>query len=227
MYLEPIMKAKEANASVPVFNFGGGLTGEAIRKAVKKGMIEIDPYNPDNVNPNSYNLKIGNQIATIRPNRHKTYWGSPDPNPDGMVYAVAMQKTHDWVEIDLKEKVEYDTVEIPEDGILLRPGELYLVPTVEHIHTDYFEPIITGRSSMGRLGIAVHQEAGFGDIGFNGTMTLQLKVTYPTRIYPYFPMAQVYFLTPHGEIKDLYNGKYQNATGIAGSKAYQDFEKLK
>ena len=97
----------------------------------------------------------------------------------------------------------------------------------EHIHTEYFEPIITGRSSMGRLGIAVHQEAGFGDIGFNGTMTLQLKVTYPTRIYPYFPMAQVYFLTPHGEIKDLYNGKYQNATGIAGSKAYQDFEKLK
>lgn len=209
------------------YKFGGGLTGEAIRQAIQSGEIIIDPYDPKNINPNSYNLKIGNTIATLRPNRHETYWGSPDPNPDGYVCAVAVQKTRDWVEIDLKEKVEYDTTEIPENGILLQPGELYLVPTVENIHTDYYEPIITGRSTMGRLGISVHQEAGFGDIGFNGHMTLQLKVTYPTRIYPFFPMAQVYFLTPHGEIKDLYHGKYQNAKGIAGSKAYLDFDTSK
>lgn len=196
---------------------GGGLTGEAIRQAIHSGKIFINPYDPKNINPNSYNLRIGNTIATIRPNRQGIFLEEPTNIP----------KEYNWVEIDLKEKVEYDVSKIPEDGIMLQPDELYLVPTMERIHTDYYEPIITGRSSMGRLGISVHQEAGFGDIGFNGNMTLQLKVTYPTRIYPHFPMAQVYFLTPHGEIKDLYHGKYQGAVDIAGSKAYLDFENLK
>ena len=208
-----------------VFLRGGGLTGEAIREAIKNGKIEIDPYDPENINPNSYNLRIGNQIATIANNVFETVRCVPCPNPDGSIDAVLVDKKVGHIESDLKKPVEYNTREIPEDGMMLYPNELYLVPTVERIHTDYYEPIITGRSSMGRLGIAVHQEAGFGDIGFDGNMTLQLKVTYPTIIYPYFLMAQVYFLTPHGPIKDLYYGKYQGAKGIAGSKAYLDFQK--
>lgn len=210
-----------------VYN-GAILTGAEIEACVACKRIQIEDFDPSRLNPNSYNIRIGNKISTIRPNRSEKYMGSPDPVYDehgiGMVHSVLMTRTREWVEIDLKEKTELDEHIIPEEGYVLQPGQLYLIPTMERIGTVFYEPIITGRSSIGRLGITVHQTGDFGDIGFSGNWTLQVKVTYPTRIYPYFPMAQIYFLTPHGAIRDLYKGKYHNAKGVMGSKVYEDFK---
>lgn len=208
---------------------GAILTGAEIEACVDIGRIHIEDFDKSRLNPNSYNLRIGNKISMIKPNKSKTYIGSPDPVYDehlGYIqHATAVTRVHEWIEIDLKEKTELITEDIPDDGYVLEPNQLYLIPTMEKIATDYYEPIITGRSSIGRLGVTVHQTGDFGDIGFSGRWTLQVKVTYPTRIYPYFPMAQIYFLTPHGDIRDLYKGKYNNATGVMGSKVYEDFEK--
>lgn len=172
---------------------GAMLTGNMICSEVEAGRIQISDFCYDQLNPNSYNIKIGDSIVVYE----------------------------DVSVIDLKDPDSYkDTakIKIPDTGFILRPGFLYLIPTGEKIETDYYIPLITGRSSIGRLGIAVHQEAGFGDIGYSGIWTLQMKVSYPTRIYPNIPMAQVYFLTPHGPISDLYCGKYNRSTDAAPSK---------
>ncbi len=52
--------------------------------------------------------------------------------------------------------------------------------------------------------------AGFGDIGFNGTYTLEITVVHPVHIYPDMLIGQVYFEKPDGNIDFLYNGRYQN-----------------
>lgn len=177
---------------------GGILTGHEIARQVQLGNIKLENYDPSNLNPNSYNLYSGDTVTIYR----------------------------DIGIIDLKNPDTYartQTFKIDEHGgFVLRPGTLYLIPSGVSMETKKFEPLITGRSSIGRLGIVVHQEAGFGDIGFSGVWTLQVKVTYPTRIYPKMPIFQVYFLTPHGKIAQLYHGKYQNSQGAVPSKLHDD-----
>lgn len=167
---------------------GGMLTASAIDSAVRNGLITISDYNPKRLNPNSYNLAIGNEVV--------------------MYKNVGV--------IDLKDPETYSSItRIPidaEEGLILRPGNLYLINTAEEVGTDLFIPMLAGRSSMGRLGIAVHQSAGFGDIGYSGKFTLQIRVTYPTKIYPGLMMSQIYFLTPAGEIGSRYTGHYRNVS---------------
>ena len=169
------------------------LTGDAIDRAVKNGKISISYYDECNLNPNSYNIHTG--------------------------YEVTLYKGIKTIDLKNPGKIETETFELdPEKGMVFRPGMLYLVPTMETIATDCYEPILTGRSSIGRYGISIHNEAGFGDIGFHGKLTMQIKVTYPTVFYPNIPIGQVYFLTPFGRITQLYQGKYQNATGAMPSR---------
>ena len=170
-----------------MFN-GGILTGAEIEKEIRKKRIYISDFETNRLNPNSYNLRCGDSVTVYR----------------------------DITHIDMKKTATYDKVDTfsisNQDGFMLRPGMLYLISTQEIVKTDHYVPLITGRSSLGRLGISIHQEAGFGDIGYNGKWTLQLKVTYPTKIYPYIQIAQIYFITPRGSVKFLYNGRYQDST---------------
>ena len=137
----------------------GILTGDEIARQVAKGRIHISEFDPANLNPNSYNLHTGNTVTVYNIRDH----------------------------IDLKDPDTFKdttTFDLTSDGFMMRPGNTYLIPTRESIGSPCYEPIFTGRSSIGRLGISVHQEAGFADIGYHGQLTMQFKVTYPTKIYP-------------------------------------------
>ena len=172
---------------------GAMLTGDKIREEIEAGNIKISDFSTDKLNPNSYNISTGSIIKMYR----------------------------NITCIDLKNPETYQdtyTIDLGEDGVVLRPGHLYLIPTKEIIKADKYIPMITGRSSIGRLGISVHQEAGFGDIGYMGVWTMQLKVTYPTKIYPNLPIAQVYFLTSCGRVATIYRGKYQGSIDAVSSK---------
>lgn len=114
--------------------------------------------------------------------------------------------------LDMKRPNETIELEIPEEGYVLQPGVLYIGRTVERTWTDKFIPMINGRSSGGRLGISIHICAGFGDIGFDGTWTLEITVVEPVRIYPNTEIAQVCYFKPCGKIKNLYDGRYQGQT---------------
>ena len=182
--------------------YGGILTGSMIREEMQRGIIKCDHFNESQLNPNSYNLTIGNTYNMITDGLYTKY------NP-----------------IDLKQRVSYvNGLTIPTEGLILYPGNLYLIPTFESIGSDEYVIIITGRSSLGRVGVEVHREAGFGDIGFYGKWTLQINVMFPTVIYPNMAIAQAYFMTPYGDTDIKYHGKYQNATDAIGSMIYKDFE---
>lgn len=123
--------------------------------------------------------------------------------------------------LDMHKKNNTIEFEIPEEGYVLQPGVLYIGRTVEKTGTDKFIPMINGRSSGGRLGISIHICAGFGDIGFEGTWTLEITVVEPVRIYPYEEIAQVCYFTPAGKKPKLYRGRYYNQEAATASRFHQ------
>lgn len=120
--------------------------------------------------------------------------------------------------LDMHKENETIEFEIPEEGLVLQPGVLYIGRTVEKTWTDKYIPMINGRSSGGRLGISIHICAGFGDIGFDGTWTLEITCVEPVRIYPNSEIAQVCFFKPYGKVKDLYRGRYYQQEDATASR---------
>lgn len=127
--------------------------------------------------------------------------------------------------LDMKEPNLTEKIIIPEEGLQLKPGKLYLGRTVEYTKTDKFVPMLEGRSSTGRLGLFIHITAGFGDVGFAGYWTLEMFCVQPVIVYPNVEICQIYYHDISGDY-DLYkSGKYQNNSGIQPSLMYKDFEK--
>ena len=169
------------------------LSGKEIEKKIGKDIF-IEPYNSNQLNPNSYNLTLHNDLLT---------YSSPN--------------------LDMKKNHETETILIPEDGLLLKPGKLYLGRTKEHTKTNNLVPMLEGRSSIGRLGMFVHITAGFGDVGFEGFWTLEIFVVQPLKIYPNVEICQIYFHKIEGDFENYKSDKYQANKEIQPSYLYKDF----
>ena len=171
------------------------LTGNEIRIQVKSGNIKIEPYYPENIGPNSYDVHLSDELA---------------------YYKEAV--------LDPRQDNRYRVIKIPSEGLVLLPGRVYLGKTVEYTESPYHIPMYEGRSSLGRLGVFSHVSAGFGDIGFRGNWTLEFSVVQPVRIYKGMRIGQLYWHNPDGEILIRYDGKYQGQTNATPSRLFQDRE---
>lgn len=70
----------------------------------------------------------------------------------------------------------YLCTEDGEVGWRIMPGDFVLASTLEEVLLpDDIAARVEGKSSLGRLGLAVHITAGFIDPGFRGQITLELK----------------------------------------------------
>src|SRR5688572_2129334 len=113
-------------------------------------------------------------------------------------------------------------IQIPPEGIVLSPNQLYLGRTAERTETRNLVPQIEGRSSVGRLGLFVHVTAGFGDVGFCGFWTLEMFAVQPIRIYPGVPICQIFYHEITGAY-DEYSSKYQHNHDIQPSLLHEEF----
>lgn len=191
------------------------LSGKEILKEMDNGNIKITPFNMNQLNPNSYNLKLADELLVYDIPYHcemvkKNGMLAPGPH-------TIMEP------IDMFCENHTRRIEIPREGLTLYPGILYLGRTVEYTETHKFLPCIEGRSSIGRLGINIHVTAGFGDCGFAGTWTLELSCVQPVTIYPNTEICQIYYQEIKGDVEE-YHGKYQNQTDIIASRMYKDYE---
>ncbi len=171
------------------------LSGREIEKRLGSDII-IDPYTEDQLNPNSYNLRLHDKL---------------------LAYTSES--------LDMRENNPVEEIHIPESGLALEPGRLYLGRTVEYTETHNAVPMLEGRSSVGRLGLFIHVTAGFGDVGFKGYWTLEIFCVQPISIYPNIEICQIYYhqISPdHDEYK---SGKYQGNSDIQPSMLYKDFGK--
>ncbi|MCB9261149.1 MAG: dCTP deaminase [Flavobacteriales bacterium] len=157
------------------------LSDKRILEEIEKGTILIEPYRPECLGTNSYDVHLGKWLATYK-NR----------------------------ELDAKKHNEIEHFEIPEEGFVLQPNTLYLGVTEEYTETHAHVPFLEGKSSTGRLGIDIHATAGKGDVGFCNTWTLEISCAQPVRIYRGMPIGQLIYFVVEGDIKTMYNTK-QNA----------------
>ena len=160
------------------------LSGKEIKKRLGTEII-IEPFNEKLLNPNSYNLRLHNELL---------FYTNPV--------------------LDMKTPNPTEKIIIPEDGLVLEPNKLYLGRTVEYTRTDNYVPMLEGRSSIGRLGLFIHVTAGFGDVGFAGYWTLEIFSIQPIRVYPNIELCQIYYHSIEGEYEKYSSGKYQNNNGI-------------
>ena len=170
------------------------LSGKEIKNKIGKE-IKIEPYNENQLNPNSYNLRLHNEL---------------------LVYDEEI--------LDMKKPNKVKRIIIPEEGLVLEPGKLYLGRTLEYTETDKYVPMLEGRSSIGRLGLFIHVTAGFGDVGFKGYWTLEIFCVQPIRIYSGVELCQIYYHSVEGDYDEYTSGKYQNNEGVQPSLLYKDFQ---
>ncbi|MFK0074663.1 dCTP deaminase [Arthrobacter woluwensis] len=169
------------------------LTGPAIAQEVAEGAIQIEPFRPGQVNPNSYDLRLAPQL---------------------LVYGDR--------ELDVAKENPVQSITIGPEGFVLQPDRIYLGGSVEHVGSDRYVPIVRAKSSIARLGLFVHVTADLIDIGSHGPTTFQLHSVHPLRIYPNMRIAQVTYWVPRGEIT-LYEGKYRDTRAPMASQAYREF----
>jgi dCTP deaminase len=170
------------------------LTGSEIQARLG-GDIVIDPFDERQLNPNSYNLRLHNEL---------------------LVYEEII--------LDMRRPNRYRRYEIPPEGLVLNPNQLYLGRTLERTETHNLVPMLEGRSSIGRLGLFVHVTAGFGDVGFCGYWTLEMFAVQPVRIYAGVEIAQVFYHTLEGDVSEYASDKYQHNDDIQPSKLFKEFQ---
>lgn len=156
--------------------------------------IRIQPFDPANLNPNSYNLTLHDEL---------------------LVY--------EEVVLDAKQPNRFRRITIPAEGLVLSPSQLYLGRTVEFTETHNLVPMLEGRSSVGRLGLFVHVTAGFGDVGFCGYWTLEMFAVQPIRIYPGLKICQIMYHQVEGLVHEYTSDKYQHNRDIQPSMLYKEY----
>jgi len=154
------------------------LSDTKILEHIKSGGIVIEPFDPTLLGSNSYDVHLSKNLATYVDH-----------------------------ELDSKKHNEIKHFEIPDDGFLLQPDELYLATTEEYTETHKHVPFLEGKSSTGRLGIDIHATAGKGDVGFCNFWTMEISVTKPVRVYAGMPIGQLIFYVVEGEVNMPYNKK--------------------
>lgn len=170
------------------------LSGNEILREQQLGRIKISPFVEQNLTTNSYNLSLGSKLLR--------YTGTI---------------------LDPKIENPFEVFDIPISGFVMQAGDFLLGSTTEAFGSDFFVPLIHGRSGVARMGLFVHVTADLYDIGAYGNSTLQLYATLPIRIHTGMQIAQASFWTVEGEI-DLYEGKYKSTEAPTPSLIYKDYD---
>src|SRR5215471_13228899 len=89
------------------------LTGPEIIRQHGLGAIRIDPFNVDQINPNSYNFRLGRTVK---------------------VYKNEV--------LDPKVQQPTVSIDIPDEGLVLDSARIYLAHTEEVMGSDRFVPFI-------------------------------------------------------------------------------------
>jgi dCTP deaminase len=95
--------------------------------------------------------------------------------------------------LDFVRSSHWQPLHLDSQGAILEPGVLYLGSTMEIIGSDSYVTLLSGRSSVGRLGVFVQVDADLGHLGTRHKWTLEITVAQKVRVYPGVRFGQVSF----------------------------------
>jgi len=160
-----------------------------IKKAVKSGDITLKPFDTKRLQPASYDIRLGNvfQLSDL--------------------YATAF--------IDPVKRIYGKTREmkVPDGSeFILRPGVSVLATSKEFFGSDHYLIQLSGKSSLARIGLMVHNTAGIINPGHFLHITLELtnQNIVPIILRPGMEIAQITFsmLSSSPEQNYRKNGRY-------------------
>lgn len=196
------------------------LSDTEILAAMERGEIVIDPFDISQLGGNSYDVRLAPVLRVYATKAVLTahhQWGA-EVGDEILRYG----QRRDWLrtstealfqDLDCAKEPTIINVFIPEQGLLLVPGILYLASTVEYTETYNHVPYLDGRSSVGRLGISIHVTAGRGDHGFRNHFTLEMSVVQPVRIYAGIKIGQLTYHKIFGTVERDYSTKVGTTYG--------------
>lgn len=160
----------------------------------------VTPYDPECINPASIDLRLGDEIRI--PHR---IWTSTGRELERLVEGATTNKWPRWAE-----PLTFTTYQ-------LRPGDFVLCHSLE---CTRLLPTQVGclylKSSLGRMGLE-HLHAGFGDPGFEGQWTWELKnmAPWPIELVAGQRLMQLVVMKLSSPPEREYGktGKYQGQTG--------------
>ena len=137
---------------------------------LKEGGSVFSPFNPEQIQPASYDLTLGNSFAIL-------------PEHSNFFYDL---KTRSYYSNMTGEIIApWQNFILPEgEKFILAPNHFALGTTTEYVKipADVIGRV-EGKSSLGRIGLMVHVTAGYIDPGFHGQITMEFKNISPYPIY--------------------------------------------
>lgn len=212
------------------------LTGPRIAELVAKGELVIDPFRPERVNPNSYNLSVTRDVLMYEKgarlhNAYEDWWRTREWDDEARPpYLVAepLKVTEEEPTVLRLLPTEADPGNRYTNDRVRRfwPGVLYLLCTEEYTETPYpYRPHLDGRSSLGRLGQFVHVTAGYGDVNFKGQWTLEVAVVQPVETYWPLEACQISYTRVEGPERRYESPKYQGQRGPRASRLFAELRR--
>lgn len=179
-----------------------------IRKLLQEGKLVIEPLdNPDiQIQPAGVDLMLGNEFRVFK--------------ITSTAYIDTKQDNRDYTE-----KIVLDD----NKPFVIHPGEFVLASVKEYIKMpDDLMGSVDGRSSLGRLGIAIHTTSASINPGWEGKFILEITNMgrMPVALYPNMRIAKLTLHKlnspserPYGQRED---SKYHNQDSVSQSKIHED-----
>lgn len=181
------------------------LSDRSIKDALTVERIKITPLTLANIQPASVDLTLHDEFFVF---------------------------DHTVKRIDPKSNKPHTMALLVENSLDMMPGDFILGTTIERVEiaADLVAQV-GGKSSMARLGIAIHVTAGFIDPGFRGQITLEIKNLgiLPVRLYPGMKIAQIAFEEMTTPSEKPYGSpglgsKYQDQQSVTPSFMYENYQ---
>jgi dCTP deaminase len=183
------------------------LSDRTIKEQLDEGRIVVEPLDPDDIQPSSIDLHLGNDFQVFRNSRYP--YIDPSQEQQGLTERVSAASSEPFV---------------------LHTGEFALGTTVERVALPVdIVARLEGKSSLGRLGLLIHSTAGYIDPGWDGQITLELSnvANLPIVLRPGMKIGQISFSRLTSPVDRPYGSeglgsKYQHQEGASPSRMYLD-----
>lgn len=160
-----------------------------IKKAVASGEIRIDDFDTERVQPTSYDILLGNKFVVT------------DPEKSTVIDPVKKRFAHTH-EVEVADNEKF----------VLHPGVSVLGISWDFFGSDTHLIHLSGKSSLARLGLLVHNTAGIINPGHFLNITLELcnLNSVPITLRPKMPIAQLLFskISSPSELNYRQTGRY-------------------
>ncbi len=170
------------------------LSDKTIKNYISNGDIKIFPeFNLENIRPAGIRLHLGNELLIPI---------------DGQT-----------VDLNSDKNINFDRIKIPQEGFILRPGQFVLGSTYEKFQVPRdIVCHVEGRSTVARVGLAVHCTSAIIDGNYEEarTIVLEMKNQGPFEIVLHHrtALAMLSFSQLTTEIEQSSQKQYQGQDGV-------------